>query len=162
MNATGRLPGSCLLHVGLRVRLAQTTESGIAVTDASGVVIGTEPDKHEPKQHFDPGRLTQRPVVVLHYMPQAVYVRQDEADDNEAHVADLIKPKACAEHALQRPMRNCSKRIFDDNVVAVTPSKNTRAWSLEILIQDTIAKGKESAAPIGDGKSHTAPCIVRR
>ena len=69
MSATGRLPGFCLLHVGLRVRLMQTTESSIAVTDASGVVLGIEPDEREPKQHFDPVRLTTRPVVVLHYMP---------------------------------------------------------------------------------------------
>ena len=75
-------------------------------------------------------------------MPQAVYVRLDEADDNEAHVVDLIKPKACAEHVLQSPMRNCSQCIFYDNVVAVTPFKNTRAWSLDIPIQDTIAKVK--------------------
>lgn len=142
MNATGRLPGFCLLHVGLRVRLTQTTESSIAVTDASEVVIGIEPDEREPKQHFDPERLTQRPVVVLRYMPQAVYVRLDETDDNEAHVVDLIKPKACAEHVLQSPMRHCSKCIFYDNVVAVTPFKNTRASSLEIPIQDTIAKVK--------------------
>ena len=44
MNETGRMPGFALLHIDMEVRLTQTSESGIAVTDAIGKVVGIEFD----------------------------------------------------------------------------------------------------------------------
>ena len=65
MNETGRMPGFCLLHIGMKMRLAQTTEGGVAVTDATGTVAGIEFDEREPRQNREAAELPLLPLVVF-------------------------------------------------------------------------------------------------
>ena len=131
MNETGRNSGFCLIHVGMRARLTQTTERGVIIIDATGKVVGIEPDEQEPKCHFELKYLAGHPVVVLRYMPRAVYFEQDEVEDAVIDASSLIDPKACAAHVAEGACRYGSDCEFYDHIVAVTPHKNRRAWTLE-------------------------------
>jgi len=42
VNSTGRLPGFCAFHVGMRVRFVQAIETGLVCADQPGVVVGVD------------------------------------------------------------------------------------------------------------------------
>ena len=131
----------------MRVRFTQTTEAGVAVTDATGTIRGIEFDEREPKEHVEASELHPRPVVVLHHIPQAVYVELDEVDGVDSLPIDLITSRPCQQHQTDGACPNSSACIFCKNLIAVTPFRNPTSWSLEILLDEaqTIAFGMLAA-----------------
>jgi hypothetical protein len=143
MNETGRLPAFCLAHIGMRMRLTQTTESGVAVTDATGTLMGIEFDEREPRQHVEAAELHPQPLVVLRYMPPAMYLKLDEIDGVDPLQTDLISSRPCPRHKDEGVCAKCSDCLCCKNVVAVTPFTNPVAWSLEVRLESgQIAKVK--------------------
>ena len=143
MNETGRLPGFALLHIGMKVRLTQTSESGIAVTDATGVVVGMDFDDREPRSHGSASECPQSSVVVLQYMPRAVYVQLDAVDGVQSLDMDLIMSRPCLQHNVTGVDSECTDCISCKNVVAVTPFLNAVAWWLDVkLDRDHVVKVK--------------------
>ena len=136
MNETGRLPGFGMLHIGMTVRITQTTEPGVIVTDSTGKIRGIEFDEREPRQHLEASELHPCPVVVLRYMPVAVYVEMDEIEGVESPRVHLVAPRPCHRHRLEEAHPECSECICGRNLVAVTPLKNSQTWSLEIRLDD--------------------------
>ena len=49
MNATGRLPGFAMIHVGMQVRLTQSVEPPDGVVDAIGEICGVDFHPEEPQ-----------------------------------------------------------------------------------------------------------------
>ena len=136
MNETGRMSGFALLHIDMEMRLTQTTESGIAVTDATGKVVGAEFDDREPQHHREATELTTRPVVLLRYMPKAVYLQLDVVEGVDPPDKQLIEPKSCPLHTVSGFDPNCPNCHSCENVVAVTPFKNVSAWALEVKLDE--------------------------
>ena len=71
MNETGRLPSFTLLHIGMSVRLTQTSEAGVAVVDATGKVVGFDFDPEEPVCNSAAVERADQPVVILRCMLRA-------------------------------------------------------------------------------------------
>ena len=42
MNETGRMPSFCFFHIGMSMRLTQTTEAGLITVDSVGTVVGVD------------------------------------------------------------------------------------------------------------------------
>ena len=146
MNETGRLPGFCLFHIGMKMRLTQTTETGIAVTDSTGTVLGIEFDEREPQHHKNAATLPTCPLVVLRYMPTAIYFKLDVVEGVEAPEGQLIAHKICPLHEVSGFDAQCPQCFSCDNVVAVTPYTSIRPWCLDVKL----------------GESHEARVKVRR
>ena len=121
MNETGRMPSFAMLHVGMKIRLTQTTEPGFIVTDTTGVVVGIEFDHREPE-------VARIPVLVLQYMPVAVYVQLDVVDGVAPLGVPLIDDQSCPLHAAQGYQASCSACTANTNVVAITPYTNVTPW----------------------------------
>ena len=121
MNDTGRMPGFAMLHVGMKIRLTQTTEPGFIVTDTTGVVVGIEFDPREPEVALAAPRTRPKPVLVLKYLPVAVYVQLDVVDGVAPLEVPLIDDQPCHLHAQQGCQASCPACTANTNVVAITP-----------------------------------------
>jgi hypothetical protein len=135
MNDTGRMPGFAMLHIDMKVRLTQTTEAGIAVTDSTGRIVGIEFDEREPRHHREASELPDRPLIVLRYMPPAVYVKLDAVEGVEPPKVDLITSRPCSQHAVVGVSEACPDCQSWKGVVAVTPFTNISPWSLEVKLE---------------------------
>ena len=143
MNETGRMPGFALLHIDMEVRLTQTTESGIAVTDATGKVVGIEFDEREPQPHQEAAEKPTSPVIVLKYMPKAVYLELDAVEGINPLEKPMIEPRSCSRHAASGFDAQCPDCHSCKNVVAITPFTNVSPWALEVPFDERhIAKVK--------------------
>ena len=142
MNETGRMPGFALLHIDMEVRLTQTSESGIAVTDATGKVVGIEFDEREPRDHGEAAEIPTRPVIILRYMPKAVYLELDTVEGTTPLEKPMIEPRCCSLHAASGFDAQCPNCHSCKNVVAITPFTMT-PWALEVPFDENrIAKVK--------------------
>ena len=128
MNDTGRMPGFAMLHVGMKIRLTQTTEPGFIVTDTTGVVVGIEFDHREPEDALAASRTAGRPVLLLQYLPVAVYVQLDVVDGVAPLEVPLIDDQPCPLHAQQGYQASCPACTANTNVVAITPYTNVTPW----------------------------------
>ena len=81
MNDADRLPRICILHIGMRARLALTVEPLVAVPDATGIVEDILFDPREPAIEGTPS------VPTLQYMPLALLFQLDDND------TELLPPK---------------------------------------------------------------------
>ena len=106
------------------------------MTDATGKVVGIEFDDREPQQHREATELPTRPVVILRYMPKAVYLQLDVVEGVDPPDKQLIEPKSCPLHAVSGFDPNCPNCHSCENVVAVTPFKNVSAWALEVKLDE--------------------------
>ena len=100
MNATGRLPGFAMFHIGLRVRLTQSVEPPEGVVDATGEVFGVDFHPLEPENHrrcafpgHDAAELVAS-VVVLRHQPLCVYVKLDDCE------SEFLPPRPCNKHTV--------------------------------------------------------------
>ena len=80
IGATAKMPGLLPLFVGMEVLLTETILPPKYVRGVPGKVVGIEPHALEPPVE---GRMSvvSDGVVVLHYMPKAVYVKIDDNDE---------------------------------------------------------------------------------
>ena len=132
MNETGRMPGFCMVHIGMSMRLTQTTEGGVVVVDATGLVKGIEFHDDEPVQNKEALELPGRPLVVLRKMPKAIYLELDECDG--VAPLHLISPRPCHSHVIAGFDPECQQCASNKNVVAIAPFKNRSAWTLEVKV----------------------------
>ena len=128
MNETGRMPGFAMLHVGMKIRLTQTPEPGFIVTDATGVVVGIEFDPRESEVALVASRAAEIPVLVLQYLPVAVYVQLDVPDGVAPLDVPFIDSRPCPLHAGQGTQASCPDCTDYTNVVAITPYTNVTPW----------------------------------
>jgi hypothetical protein len=143
MNETGRLPSFCLFHVGMKMRVTQTTESGVVVTDATGTVCGVDFDEREPRDHREAAELSSQPLVVLKHLPVAIYLKLDEIEGVQPHRLQMIAPRPCPQHAVDGLDADCPACHSCRNVVAVTPYTNKSPWTLNVKLDcGSIAKVK--------------------
>ena len=101
MRETGQLPGFCLFHVGMRVRLTQTVDPPAIVVDAAGVVVDIDFDDREPALHKSAISTGNPSVVVLEYVHHCVYVRLDD------EARDFLLPNECSAHTVAGADRQC-------------------------------------------------------
>ena len=147
MNETGRLPSFAMLHIGMKVRFTQTVEDGFAVIDDTGVVLGFEFHENELVQHKLAAEQASRPIVLLRYMPLAVYVRVDKPDGSTDGFR-FFDDKPCDQHAATGVDHKCKQCLCMKNVVAVPPCTNKRAWSLDLNSPQVKVKGKRTQTPL--------------
>ena len=117
----------------MEMRLTQTTESGVILNDATGTVEGMDFDENEPACHKEAAERNHLPVVVLKYLPVAMYLRLDQVESVESSNVQMIAPKPCPQHEVSGVNGNCSDRHSCRNFVAVTPFTNVRTWTLEVM-----------------------------
>ena len=94
LTKTKRLPGFCLLHVGMEVRLTTTLEMPYAVQDATATVLEIEfdkPDEHH-RQHTTGSAVLEslKPEALLNSLPVAVLIKLHDCK----HVFLPIQPCA--------------------------------------------------------------------
>ena len=141
MNETGPMPSFCLFHIGMSMRLTQTTEAGIITVDSVGTVVGVDFHIDEPGQHKEALELLRVPVVILRHLPTAIYLRLDSTEDVRA--VRLISSVPCEAHAEQGCVASCSECRCCDGVVAVTPFTNRSPWAIDVKLDGgQIAKAK--------------------
>jgi len=127
MSTTKRLPGYCLVHYDMRMRLTTTLEMPYAVQDILCTVKGIE---------FDPcdsaakacARMAQPPgEVLLDSLPLAIYVKLDDCDHT------FLPCPPCAAHAAIGRNTSCEDCAAIQKeyigLIAVTPLP--RVWKYE-------------------------------
>ena len=80
IGATARMPGLLPLFVGMEVILTESILPPTYVRGTPGKVVGIEPHALEPPVEGHTSIVSDG-VVVLHYMPKAVYVKIDDSDE---------------------------------------------------------------------------------
>ena len=75
LTKTKRLPGICLLHIGMEVRLTTTLEQPYAVQDATGTVLEIQWAEHDAAAHRYLRSAEKPPELLLDQLPLAVLVR---------------------------------------------------------------------------------------
>ena len=121
VRTTKGLPGVCLIHLGMRVRLATNIEPPYAVQDSAGVIVGIEFDESDLQAAAPHANVVQPGETTLRCMPAAVYVKLDDCD------FDFLPPVPCCVHSEAK--RTCSDCQFFPGVFAVEPLK--RKWKFE-------------------------------
>ena len=135
MNETGRLPSFWMGHMKMKVRLCQTVEPGIAVTDSTGELVGIDFDEREPTRHTEAVERCGQSVVILRYMPKCIHVKLDREDGVSVSNIDLIPPTPCQLHEGHEPDPACADCKFFRDVVAVAPVQNKQAWSIDVRLK---------------------------
>ena len=121
--------------MNMKVRLCQTVEPGIAVTDSTGQLVGIDFDDREPPRHTEAVELCGRSVVILQYMPKCIHVKLDREDGVSVSNIDLIPPTPCHLHEGHEPDPACADCKFFPDVVAVAPMQNKQAWSIDVRVK---------------------------
>ena len=123
LSNTKRLPGLCLLHVGMRVRLTATVLSPWAVQDSAGEVVAMSFSPEDAAALRAEGHIAATSVsaeYALRALPVAVYVKLDEVD------VEFLPPTTCSVHAVAGFDSGCPNCKKIPGVVVVKPL--TRAW----------------------------------
>ena len=98
VRTTKGLPGVCLIHLGMRVRLATNIEPPYAVQDSAGVVVGIEFDESDLQAAAPHANVVQPGETTLRCMPAAVYVKLDDCT-----IATLISFLLCLVACILKP-----------------------------------------------------------
>ena len=146
MNETGRLPGFCMFHVGMRIRFTQTVEAGLVVVDQTGVVVGVDFHENEPVENKEALELRQKPVVLLRHLPPFVYIKLDGAKDDTNRLR-FLDDEPCARHQADGIDATCEECQVLSDIVAVEPYTSRSAWSLHLKSLDVTAKVKRTQLP---------------
>ena len=146
LQATKRLPGVALLHMGMRMRLTTTIQQPFAVQDVECTVCGIEPDPLDThlqtRLRVGSGSIGE---FCCHRMPKAVYVKLDDCDDS------FLPPAPCRQHRMTGHDEKCCQCIsaVQPGVFAVTPL--TRRWKYMLPNENgkyiTIARKQLPLAP---------------
>ena len=149
MNNTGRLPAFCMFHVGMRVRFTQTVHAGLVTVDQTGVVQGIDFHDNEPVENKEAAQLGGKSVVLLRYLPTAIYVKIDRSEGDESEALRFVDDVPCAEHEdAPDSTGKCPKCKRLADVVAVAPYKNRRAWTLPIEVPELTVKVARTQMPL--------------
>ena len=148
MNETGRLPSFCMFHIGMRVRFTQTVQAGLVSVDQTGVVQGIDFHENEPVENKEAVALGQRPVVLLRYLPTAVHVKLERDEDDERAALQFLDDIPCSHHRDVGADSSCPHCTVLRDVVAVSPYKTKRPWSLAIKNGGGTVKVMRTQLPI--------------
>ena len=122
LSTTKRLPGFCMFHMNMRVRLTCNVAAPFVCQDTAGTIVGITFDPAEPfcrsKQEFH-----ETPVVYLQYMPLQIFVRVDDC------AIEFLPPVPCREHRLSGPSLKCQACSFFPGVLLVKPQSVTWQFS---------------------------------
>jgi hypothetical protein len=138
LTKTKRLPGFCLLHVGMEVRLSTTLANPWAVQDATGTVL---------EIHTDRDYREDLPEIRLEQLPRAVIVRLHDCE----HV--FLPSDPCMNCATFNSLcGDCKeKREALRGIFAVEPI--TRSWKYEgSELEGKFVNVKRSQIPLAPGK----------
>lgn len=129
MQATQRLPGYCLLHMNMEVRLTTTLDNPHAVQDQIGIVVGIEWDPNDIVAKTYQHRATADSELLLKALPSAIYVKL-----HNSKVMFMPEP-TCPAHTMAGNQRGtCSHcdRLWQKQlgVIAVTPKKLSFKYTL--------------------------------
>ena len=146
MNETGRLPGFCMFHIGQFVRFTQTVEAGVVCVDQTGVVVGIDYHEREPVEHKQALDLLNKSVILLRYMPVAVYIKLTRSDDDKTRL-DFLPDKPCIHHEASGADKACEDCKIMSDIVAIEPYTSRSAWSLHLKSLDATMKVKRTQLP---------------
>ena len=125
MNATGRLPGIAMLHLGMIVRLTNTVEAPEAVTDSTGTVVGIDEhpdDKGGAAEHSGLPPSTR----ILRKLPLAVIVQLDGVQ------TEFLPAVPCSAHAASGADRACAHCRFRPGCIAVEPQLSRGCFKVQV------------------------------
>ena len=129
LTKTKRLPGFCLLHVGMEARLTTTLEMPYAVQDATATVLEIEfdrPDEHH-RQHTTGSAVLEslEPEALLNSLPVAVLIKLHDCK----HVFLPVQPCANCPVFVKTCTACMANRDAIEGVFAVEPL--SRTWKYD-------------------------------
>ena len=122
LSKTKRLPGFCLLHVGMEVRLLTTLDPGWAVQDSTGTVLELQWDEHDKQLQKHSKNALPDAEVLLNQMPIAVLVKLHDCE----HVFLPVQPCDMCQAFTSECTHCVAKRDKLKGVFPVEPIK--KSW----------------------------------
>ena len=141
LSTTKRLPGLCLIHVGMKIRFTCNALPPFISQDTTGTILEILLKNNEPCLRNSTGVLPG--MVKLQSLPEAVLIKVDDCE------TEFLAPKPCVEHASQAS-RACGKCSFLPGVVLVKPVNVT--WFFQSPTSKSAVKVQRWQLPLVYGR----------